>query len=83
MEVTTNSGIECIDAYGSEFSIQTMICADSPETELCTNDIGGPLVCNGKLSGIASLSKGCGSPGYPGLYTKIEAFTNWIEQNAK
>ena len=45
----------------------------------CQGDSGGPLNCNGKLAGIVSFGIGCGRPMYPGIYTKVEHYTSWIE----
>ena len=45
----------------------------------CQGDSGGPLSCNGKLAGIVSFGIGCGRPMYPGIYTKVEKYTSWIE----
>lgn len=39
------------------------------------------MVCNGVLAGIVSFGKECASPQYPGVYTDIRKYVEWIERN--
>ncbi|XP_063145561.1 ovochymase-2 [Candoia aspera] len=66
-----------------------MFCAGFPSEggkDGCTGDSGGPLVCPAKdssyytLNGIISWGFGCGRKGYPGVYTNVAAFADWISQ---
>ncbi len=47
-------------------------------------DGGGPLVCEKEGQwdqvGIVSFGIGCGRPNVPGVYTKVEAYEEWIER---
>ncbi|KAK9888571.1 hypothetical protein WA026_000812 [Henosepilachna vigintioctopunctata] len=60
------------------------ICAGLPEggKDACQGDSGGPLICqeNEKyvLCGIVSWGIGCARAEYPGLYTKVSCFVEWI-----
>ncbi|MBN3301312.1 TRY2 protein, partial [Amia calva] len=58
-----------------------MICAGSPAggKDSCQGDSGGPLVCNGVLEGIVSWGISCANPIYPGVYTKVANYVNWVE----
>ena len=53
----------------------------------CQGDSGGPLVQidpkNYKyyLTGIVSFGRRCATPGFPGVYTRISEFLDWIGQN--
>nr|CAH7727393.1 unnamed protein product [Callosobruchus chinensis] len=69
--------------YGIDW--QTQICAGS-ETEVkdsCQGDSGGPLqekiLGYNYLVGITSFGIGCGTPGIPGVYTKVSYYIPWIE----
>ncbi len=46
-------------------------------------DSGGPLaVMRGfqrpVLNGVVSWGRGCGQPGYPGIYTSVAKFRGWL-----
>ncbi|XP_069688589.1 trypsin-1-like isoform X2 [Periplaneta americana] len=51
----------------------------------CQGDSGGPLqlMDDGAfvLAGIVSYGFGCGKSGYPGLYTNVFYFRDWIKEN--
>ncbi|XP_039765594.1 vitellin-degrading protease-like [Pararge aegeria] len=72
----------CSDAYAPRYTITpTMICAGMPEggKDACQGDSGGPLVNSGKLAGIVSWGLGCARPNYPGVYAKVSALREWID----
>ncbi|KAF7418987.1 hypothetical protein HZH68_001640 [Vespula germanica] len=46
----------------------------------CSGDSGGPLVQNSTVIGVVSWGIiPCGTYGAPSVYTRVSAFTNWIE----
>ena len=61
-----------------------MLCAGDEEagTDACQGDSGGPLILSqpqgNLLVGIVSWGIDCAKPGYPGVYTRIGTFLNWI-----
>ncbi|CAH1781862.1 unnamed protein product, partial [Owenia fusiformis] len=66
----------------------TMVCAGSivGGIDTCQGDSGGPLVTQmshnsslWQLSGVISWGIGCGDPSYPGVYTDVILFNNWIK----
>ncbi|XP_046429949.1 trypsin-1-like [Neodiprion fabricii] len=72
----------CAKAY-KQFNVitQRMICAgDMAEggKDSCQGDSGGPLVADGILYGIVSWGYGCAKPGFPGVYTNVADFREWI-----
>ncbi|MGS2719633.1 trypsin-like serine protease [Paraglaciecola aestuariivivens] len=61
-----------------------MICAAVAEggKGSCQGDSGGPLVINTgsgvQQVGIVSFGAGCAAAGYPGVYTRVSTFKDWI-----
>uniref|UniRef100_H3CL35 trypsin n=2 Tax=Tetraodon nigroviridis TaxID=99883 RepID=H3CL35_TETNG len=63
-----------------------LICAGSllGGKDACQGDSGGPLICDGKFEGIVSWGIGCAYAYFPGVYTKVRNYVewiNWVTQN--
>ncbi|XP_044019239.1 trypsin-1-like [Aphidius gifuensis] len=58
------------------------ICAAHPDggKDACQGDSGGPLTVDGRLAGIVSWGNGCARPRYPGVYTEVAYFRDWIQE---
>ncbi|XP_059611748.1 trypsin-4-like [Phlebotomus argentipes] len=58
-----------------------MMCAGYERTfkGFCIGDNGGPLTHNRVLVGIVSWGRGCGTPEYPGVYTRVSHVLEWIK----
>jgi len=73
----------CNVAYkGYNTITANMICAGLYRVggkDACQGDSGGPLQAYGKLYGIISWGFGCARPNYPGVYTKVSVFRDWID----
>lgn len=59
----------------------SMMCAgrvDAGGPDGCFGDSGGPLLYKGLVVGIVSFGYSCGHRYFPGVYTKVSHYTNWI-----
>lgn len=82
---------ECKSIYDSlqvsAFTIgDTEICATGPRggKDSCFGDSGGPLVVPSGAGGyvqvgIVSWGPQCGNPLFPGVYTRVSSFSDWID----
>ncbi|KAL1020669.1 hypothetical protein UPYG_G00003140 [Umbra pygmaea] len=72
--------ISTCELYYSGRITENMICAGSRlgGKDSCQGDSGGPLICNGNLEGIVSWGISCANPYFPGVYTKVRSYVQWI-----
>ena len=91
------TNIDCIEQslWSKNEIIDSRLCAgyiDEGGVDACQGDSGGPLVCECKtdapiyndrfcLTGVVSVGRGCALPGYPGVYTRVTSFMDWIKSN--
>merc|ERR1712002_1413592 len=75
------------EAAGVDSVADSMICAGLPEggKDSCQGDSGGPFFSNEspetrELLGIVSWGIGCARAGYPGVYTEVFHFVEWITE---
>ncbi len=87
LQAMPNSVCQQRPGYGPLKIKGTVFCAAHPKRSTCRGDSGGPVVLtNGTplLVGIVSWGKkACAGDGRPGVYTRIDQFTPWIEQAMK
>lgn len=77
---------ECRTAYERLLPIgKTQLCAGdvNGKKDACQGDSGGPLVLphEGRfyIVGIVSSGKDCGTPGFPGIYTRLTSYLDWLK----
>jgi secreted trypsin-like serine protease len=79
----------CRSAYGFDWMDEHQICAGVPEggKDSCQGDSGGPLVVRDEKVtggwvqvGVVSNGFGCALRGYPGVYTRVSAFEDWLQR---
>jgi secreted trypsin-like serine protease len=90
LRLSTNA--ECKQALGESFEVpadniditDAMICAAVPQggKGSCQGDSGGPLIVNTgsgvQQVGIVSFGFGCAEAGFPGVFTRVSEFKDWI-----
>lgn len=79
---------DCDRTYLLEDINDSFLCAGSPEPnqDACQGDSGGPLMAlndNGRWEaiGIVSWGRRCGDPNFPGVYTRVSTYLDWIQMN--
>lgn len=60
-----------------------MICIGNMAggVDSCAGDSGGPVICDGLLTGIVSFGNECALQNFPGIYTDVEFQKSWIFAN--
>jgi len=80
---------QCKKSYGSSLVEETMICAgyDQGQKDSCQGDSGGPYFFEGKqgytLQGVVSFGAGCARPRFPGIYSRVTNYIDWIQTQIK
>ncbi|KAM6960441.1 LOW QUALITY PROTEIN: complement factor I [Tautogolabrus adspersus] len=75
---------DCQGFYKDRFKPGMMCAGDlDGSVDSCQGDSGGPLVCEDELGvsylwGIVSWGERCGQPGFPGVYTQVAHYFEWI-----
>ncbi|CAH2322613.1 trypsin-like [Pelobates cultripes] len=71
---------QCSKSYPGKIT-GNMFCAGFIEggKDSCQGDSGGPVTCNGQLQGVVSWGIGCALRNYPGVYTKVCNYIDWIQ----
>ena len=86
VQVLTGPSEATCGHYGASYHAATHLCAGQPTggVDSCQGDSGGPLtvLVNGvaTLAGVVSSGDGCADPGFPGLYTRVANYLDWLRE---
>lgn len=80
----------CADIYSTSINFDTQICGAAVEggIDACQGDSGGPLIVRDSkakrwhLAGITSYGNGCALPGFPGVWARVSALSDWAKSVA-
>ena len=63
------------------------ICAGNGQADTCSGDSGGPMLSDqfGTFSviGVTSFGVSCSDSTFPGVYTRVDRYLDWIATNTK
>ncbi|GAB4201103.1 MAG: hypothetical protein OHK0022_22820 [Roseiflexaceae bacterium] len=79
--IVSNTTCNSSSSYAGDVT-SNMLCAGSAGKDSCQGDSGGPLVvaATNRQGGIVSWGIGCALANYPGVYTRVPNYINWILQ---
>ncbi len=89
VDLNVVSGADCarVPDYGPGRIHANVFCAGAPAKKTCRGDSGGPVVfTNGKpvVVGIVSWGlKACTGDKQPGVYTRVAAYSSWIDKTIR
>jgi len=74
---------KCAEGYRLQNLVLSgeQICAGEPGKDSCQGDSGGPLSADGAQRGIVSWGFSCADERWPGVYTDLSEYLDWIEAN--
>lgn len=85
--VPQQTDAQCSTYYGPEFKAASMTCAGEAGSDTCQGDSGGPLVVyqGGTYvqAGITSWGVGCARGDFPGIYTRVAAYSTYLKQQIR
>jgi len=86
VQIETGPGVTRCGRYPFDIDAFAQMCAGLPAggVDACQGDSGGGLVVavGGRptLAGLVSAGAQCGSPSFPGIYTRVLSYLPWIQE---
>ncbi len=84
ISVLSGPGVTTCGDYGTNYSAIDDLCAGVPSggIDACQGDSGSPLTVQvdgiATLAGVTSVGNECALPNFPGIYTRVTTYINWI-----
>lgn len=84
LPILSNDTVNASSSYNGQVTANMLAAGFmSGGKDTCWGDSGGPLIVpdgNGAylLAGIVSWGNGCAEPNFPGIYTRVGIFRNWV-----
>ncbi|XP_066938072.1 venom protease-like [Macrobrachium rosenbergii] len=83
------SQVTCAESYKrvNNYIDDRQLCAGDGDTDACSGDGGAPLNYYNPerdryyVMGLVSFGVGCANPEYPGVYTRVPSFLEWIKKS--
>ncbi|XP_055612830.1 transmembrane protease serine 9-like [Uranotaenia lowii] len=80
--------VKCREKWSSKLQlVDEQLCAGGDYyIDSCGGDSGGPLMTQRLYwtqEGIVSFGNRCGLEGWPGIYTRVASYVDWIKQNVR
>lgn len=77
---------DCVSKYqrlGASLSNKQICAGGAFAEDACRGDSGGPLMSKRPSGawesvGVVSFGNGCGRDGWPGVYTSVASYMDWI-----
>ena len=87
LDISASPGENC-QSYGGAYDPVSMLCATATSganfKDTCYGDSGGPLFTTTgsgyRLVGLTSWGYECGLEDYPGIYTRVSTYLDWISE---
>lgn len=91
MNVPANDHNECVEKFSTRnINIgPSQLCAGGEfAKDSCDGDSGGPLMRKAHkqrwyLEGVVSFGNRCGLEGWPGVYTRVADYIDWIQKSLR
>lgn len=77
-KTTTFDTAKCKKIYIMQQVTDEMFCARADNVTFCFGDYGGPYVIDNVLHGIMSWGGPCTLSTFPGVYTRVASYIDWI-----
>ncbi|WP_094752135.1 trypsin-like serine protease [Psychromonas sp. CD1] len=86
VELNLLSDNACASVIGKDVTAYKL-CASATNKDSCQGDSGGPLMISTKIGwqqiGVVSSGRGCAEANFPGIYTRVAIYQDWIDKHVK